>query len=251
MVGDLMCPACGETDEIRGRPASGDIRLTCHHCGTTWLRGAPTCRSCGGSEIIIARQAVTRLPRGTLRAIVGMREIPLCPTCDAAVLTGVARNQHVPEDYLSQFLRRSSVPAVPPAEKASAPHTAATPSPQPTRAERPLVRSVPPQAVPPLPPPVVDPTVRVAIDAYLTDAQDQSPDVSADPVTLVLLGQFLGPSTRLSRLEPGTLRDWLHRTWPSARARTRPAATVRGAVSYWFDKSWLPESAIDNLNDSQ
>ena len=251
MVDALMCPGCGETDEIRGRPVDGDIRLTCQQCGTTWLRGAPTCRSCGGSEVILAQQAVTRLPRGTLRAIVGMRDIPLCPSCDSTVLADVARNQHVPEEYLSQFLRRPPVPRQPRSEETSAPQPAAAPSPRPTTAVRPPGRSVAPPPVAPPAQPITDPTVRVAIDAYLTHAQDQSANTPADPVTLVLLGQFLGPSTRLSRLEPETIRDWLHRTWPSARARSRPAATMRGAVSHWVDKSWLPESAIENLNDSE
>lgn len=236
MVDNIECRACGEKEDIDGTAEDGGIRLHCQRCDARWLRGAPTCRTCGGSEAIVAQQAVTRLPRGSLRAIVGMREVPLCPACDAVVLTTVARNHHVPEDYLSQFLRR------PPTECEPA---RATPTPPP------FVTSPPPRAAQratpeaassaPARPAREDPAVHMAIARYLTHAG--SAGSPADPVTLIQLGTFLGPSTRLSRVDVDAFPEWVERTWPSAGARQRVLATVRSILAYWTDQHWLPPEA--------
>ena len=48
-----------------------------------WMRGAPRCKACGGSDLVTALQCMGRTPRGNQRAVVGRREISLCVSCDA------------------------------------------------------------------------------------------------------------------------------------------------------------------------
>jgi hypothetical protein len=41
MAGIGRCPACGESEELRGEPSDGDIKITCLRCAAQWMRGAP------------------------------------------------------------------------------------------------------------------------------------------------------------------------------------------------------------------
>jgi hypothetical protein len=90
-MSELSCPGCGESEHLVGRRTRDGIEVTCETCGARWDRGAVRCRSCGGAASVTARQRMTRQPRGTLLAVVGMREVTLCPDCDRGPWTRCRR----------------------------------------------------------------------------------------------------------------------------------------------------------------
>jgi len=230
------CPACGEAEQLAGTLVGDDIEVTCQACGARWMRGAPRCKTCGGAESISVQQRMTRHPRGTLLSVVGMREVPLCRTCDREVLdTALSEKRSVPEGYVSRFLfdaatrKAVSDPSPPrrvrPAKPARARTVAPPPRPAPAVAETPSAPG--------------DPTLRQAVEAYLGQV-----DGPTDSVALVLLGSELGSSVRLSTLDStetaGRLADWVQRIWGSrADQRDRAVATLRGAFDYWRDQGWI------------
>ena len=99
---DIACPSCGETDDLRGHRSGDEIELVCGSCATTWIRGtAPTCRSCGGSDMQQVPLAILEKGRGTQLSVVGTRAIHLCSECDAATLRKYHDNRPnplMPED---------------------------------------------------------------------------------------------------------------------------------------------------------
>ncbi len=238
------CPFCAESERLRGRAVEGDIEVTCESCGARWLRGAPRCGQCGGSEVEVRPQLMTRQPRGNQVAIVARREVPLCPRCDAdALVASVSGNRTVPEGYVSAFLfggqRASSTPASSDGHEAAAPSRRATRRPTAPRQTRVAERD---HSAAPVPEtkgaPATAPTVRQAVEAYLTSAPD------ADSLTLVLLGQHLGPSTRLDSLGPEAadrMQRWFQSTWGSQPASRRDHAAVAlvGAIAHWRQHGWL------------
>ena len=87
MAIDISCPACGETDELRGERRDNLIALVCDLCGAEWLRdpaARPTCARCGGDDMREAVQALVEKSRGTQLSIQSFRQIWLCPSCDSA-----------------------------------------------------------------------------------------------------------------------------------------------------------------------
>ena len=108
-AGRPMCSGAGPTDD--------GIEITCGRCGGSWARGTPRCKGCGGEDGVAQRQVMTRTPRGNQRAVVGHREVTLCPVCDARALDA-SRSAPLPESYVSVFLfgrdaRASSTPPAP------------------------------------------------------------------------------------------------------------------------------------------
>lgn len=97
----LICPSCGETDELTGQPTADGLRITCDRCGSSWLRdqAPPACASCGGTDLEQRPQATTAYSRGTQVSIVGWRRIPLCVRCDAAMLTHSLAGKSIPNSY--------------------------------------------------------------------------------------------------------------------------------------------------------
>lgn len=86
MAIDISCPACGETDELRGERRDRLIALVCEVCDAEWVRdpGArPQCERCGGNDMREAVQALVEKSRGTQLSIQSFRQVWLCPTCDA------------------------------------------------------------------------------------------------------------------------------------------------------------------------
>lgn len=254
MAGVAQCPSCGEVEELRGEPYEGDIRVTCLSCGAQWMRGAPRCAGCAGTDIVERPQAMTRHSRGTQLSIIGWREVPLCRTCDAEVLqTSIAENTPVPGDYVSVCLYgRGERPAVQPAPRpAPAPATAPAPRPAPQTAPvpKPPKRPAKPTTSParpraersrPRPAPSMPPTVRQAIAAFLTEASGE-----VDHTALVLLGTHVGSYNRLGVLdEPGaadTLAAWCDGHWGDrdSAAAQRALGTIRRAVDFWGARGWL------------
>lgn len=86
MAIDIRCPACGETDELRGERRGDVIALVCEVCRAEWVRdpaARPDCGRCGGDDMREAVQAVVEKSRGTQLSIQSFRQVWLCPSCDA------------------------------------------------------------------------------------------------------------------------------------------------------------------------
>lgn len=237
-----QCPACGETDALTGTPTDGDIEITCQTCGAAWMRGAPRCKGCGHDDTVTRPQIMTRHTRGNQLAIIGRRDIPLCLRCDAAAIDA-STSTPVPESYVSVFLfGDTTLPAAQPRPQAPAspthhPRTAPKPSTTPTTATPGTQPAQPARQAPPKPAPI--PTVRQAIQTYLTA------DPCADSLTMLLLGQHLGPSERLSTLDTPEHADrlaaWFATTWGNQPENARASArgTLERAFEHWTEQGWL------------
>lgn len=244
-----ICPACGETEALQGRPVNGDIEITCRHCGAEWMRGNPRCKRCGRADSVSAPQRMTRNPRGTQLAVIGVRQTLLCVDCDDEVVAESLEDTPVPEGYVSRYLfgeprkadlgePRRAVPKPANTLPQASPNTAASSS------SRSAARPTQP---PPDPPQITDPTLRQATEEFLGDAGS-----SVDSVAMVLLGSKLGPSTRLSRLDTEATADelerWVAQTFTSRKdQRAAAVTTLQRAVRYWLDHGWLTRDLTDGL----
>ncbi len=255
----VTCPACGETERLRGRRASDarpgegsehpGIEVECEACGHRWPRGAPRCRSCGREGGVEVTQQMTRHPRGTLLAVTGHRRVRLCPDCDAAVLRAATeRHRPAPEGYVSRFgygdrPPPSSGPTGSPSPPERAPAAPRTARRRPDPTPRPGPRR--PQPSPSAP---RGPTLRQATESFLQEA-----GTVPDPVVLVLWGAHVGASTRLSALDTegaaADLAQWVGRTWAKGSAVRREAAvaTLVAAVDHWRGHGWLAQDLADGL----
>ncbi len=86
---DIVCPGCGETEELLGSPITDPdgvptgISVTCEQCETTWTRSDQVvCPRCGGTDHYMAPVAVIEKSRGTQLSIVSTTSEPLCWACD-------------------------------------------------------------------------------------------------------------------------------------------------------------------------
>lgn len=80
---EIVCPDCGETEDLAGRSEDGLIHIECGACGTTWDRD-PTrrCPRCESGDLYAAPVAVIEKSRGTQLSIVSTRSEYLCWHCD-------------------------------------------------------------------------------------------------------------------------------------------------------------------------
>lgn len=110
MIRHIVCPACGENDELTGSSTPEGIRITCDKCAATWLRDATpvTCANCGRDDVVFRPQALTSYSRGTQVSILGWRHIPLCPICDADMLTRSYAGKPMPTGYRPAALDASA-----------------------------------------------------------------------------------------------------------------------------------------------
>jgi hypothetical protein len=262
-VDETTCPRCGETDDLRGlrtleaAPPDGgngtpaSIRVHCGACGLDFPRPLSRCRSCGGRDVATRRQLMTRHPRGTLLAVTGTREVRLCPRCDEAVIDP-DRDTPVPEHYLSRFAHGAEEAAVLPAD--SVPETSAA-----SRARR-ARRHPEPTRVVVTPPPVAnsaqtprapqDPTVREAVAQLLLDPRDGEEQPSR-ALVMVLLGQELGPSTRMSALDrpeaAGRLRAWVTGLDGGPVPPEAAASALRSFADLCRDRGWVAQDLAAEL----
>lgn len=97
----LVCPSCGEAEELTGQPSPEGIRVTCDRCGASWLRDrtSDVCATCGGTELEARPLPTTAYSRGTQVSIVGWRQVLLCVTCDAAMLSRSLAGKLIPNTY--------------------------------------------------------------------------------------------------------------------------------------------------------
>ena len=88
MAREIICPRCGETDELSGEQTPDGIRIHCDTCGESWMRDAAAtrCATCGGGDLVERPRAHTQYSRGTQLSIVGMSEVLLCRQCDARMV---------------------------------------------------------------------------------------------------------------------------------------------------------------------
>ena len=94
---DITCPRCGEAEELSGRRAETSVRMSCDVCGHQWERSlAPTCPTCGSTDLQTVPLAIVEKSRGTQLSIVGTRPIDLCSSCDADKLRRFHRNRPNP-----------------------------------------------------------------------------------------------------------------------------------------------------------
>ena len=99
----IICPACGESDALKGSQSPEGIRIACGSCGHDWLRDdePDRCATCGGLELVTRPQALTQYSRGTQLSIVGMGEIVLCRSCDAEMVEWASGARPTPFNYRS------------------------------------------------------------------------------------------------------------------------------------------------------
>ncbi len=107
MAREIVCPRCGESDDLSGRPSEEGIRIICGACGNEWLRDdvPDRCATCGGTDLVKRPLALTQYSRGTQLSIVGIGEIILCACCDAEMVEW-SDGRAVPANYRSAALER-------------------------------------------------------------------------------------------------------------------------------------------------
>ena len=85
----VMCPTCGETDDLVGtRRPDGTLDVTCHACGTVWERhGDRRCQLCGSADLHYTPKPLWERGRGDQRTPAG--EIPAyaCWSCGGTDVT--------------------------------------------------------------------------------------------------------------------------------------------------------------------
>ena len=98
MSDTIACPACGETEELRGAPLDPDhpddgVQITCQACGAGWDRTPGTrCERCGSTQIYDAPVAIVEKSRGSQLSILGTSTTPWCWHCDRDLIDAQRRS---------------------------------------------------------------------------------------------------------------------------------------------------------------
>lgn len=79
----VVCPKCGEDDDLNGTRSGENIVLTCGNCGHGWERGTTSvCRLCGSQDIEgIATSTLEEHGRAGVRTPSGIRQVHYCWSC--------------------------------------------------------------------------------------------------------------------------------------------------------------------------
>jgi Zn ribbon nucleic-acid-binding protein len=94
---DIACPACGESENLTGKRSDEKVVITCGACGQSWERPtSPTCSTCGSNELQQVPLAIVERSRGTQLSVVGIRNVNLCPVCDADAIARWQENRPNP-----------------------------------------------------------------------------------------------------------------------------------------------------------
>ena len=106
MPRQIICPKCGEAEDLSGRESPKGVRIKCGKCGESWLRDAEPqeCATCGGTDVVQRKRALTQYSRGTQLSIVGFSEILLCKVCDRQMVKWTESSRAVPFSYRSSAL---------------------------------------------------------------------------------------------------------------------------------------------------
>lgn len=82
-LSEIVCPACGEIEDLVGRRNDTQIDLTCERCGQQWSREtAPHCARCEGGDLQVVPVAIVEKSRGMQLSVVGIRTVDMCWQCD-------------------------------------------------------------------------------------------------------------------------------------------------------------------------
>lgn len=97
MMADIVCPRCGESEDLAGTRGDDVIDMICRRCGLLWERSlTPRCDRCGSDDIQTVPLAIVERSRGTQLSVVGTRPVDLCSSCDAERLERFHRNRPNP-----------------------------------------------------------------------------------------------------------------------------------------------------------
>lgn len=99
-MSDIVCPACGEDDDLDGEREGDVIAITCATCKTKWHRDpSPKCDRCSGTDMEAAIKAVVEKSRGSQLSIVATQVVHLCRSCDEELLASyrISRSPLMPD----------------------------------------------------------------------------------------------------------------------------------------------------------
>ena len=81
----VVCPACGEDEDLRGERREDTVVVTCEACGTSFDRDlTPRCRACGSEELVPrSTNLLEDSGRGDMTTPTGIVRRWLCWACGA------------------------------------------------------------------------------------------------------------------------------------------------------------------------
>lgn len=81
----VVCPACGEDDDLRGERRGDAVVVTCQRCDTTFDRDlTPRCTACGGDELVpFSANLLEDSGRGDMTTPTGIVRRWVCWSCGA------------------------------------------------------------------------------------------------------------------------------------------------------------------------
>ncbi len=80
---EIVCPSCGEAEDLAGERQDQLIHITCGACDTAWDRDPERrCPRCRAGDLYAAPVAVVEKSRGSQLSIVSTRSEYLCWFCD-------------------------------------------------------------------------------------------------------------------------------------------------------------------------
>lgn len=82
---DIVCPACGEDEDLRGERRDERVVVTCGACDTSFDRDlTPRCTACGADELVpISTNLLEDSGRGDMTTPTGIVRRWLCWSCGA------------------------------------------------------------------------------------------------------------------------------------------------------------------------
>jgi hypothetical protein len=88
-VSDVVCPACGEAEELRGtRRDDGVLAITCETCGASWERDTQRrCKLCGSTDLEYTPKPLWEKGRGDQRTPAGKIPAYACWSCGGRDVT--------------------------------------------------------------------------------------------------------------------------------------------------------------------
>ena len=90
---EIVCPGCGEGEELSGRPDGELILIECGACGATWHRDPERrCPRCQAGDLYPAPVAIVEKSRGTQLSIMSTRTEYLCWSCDRDLIDDQRRS---------------------------------------------------------------------------------------------------------------------------------------------------------------
>lgn len=81
----IVCPACGEDEDLRGERRGDAVVITCQRCGTGFDRDlTPRCRACGSEELVpTSANLLEDSGRGDMTTPTGIVRRWVCWACGA------------------------------------------------------------------------------------------------------------------------------------------------------------------------